>query len=74
VIAEKVTEVSKFLNKSVQTVAYCGFTKNEIKTAFKNYIFFGGDRFVPLGETLHFSFQWDGYDLLNAMSKTRYFS
>jgi hypothetical protein len=36
---------------------------------FKKIKPLGIDRIVPIGKTLDFSLNWDGYDLINQMSR-----
>lgn len=67
--AESLDEIVPIIKNKYQTLAYYGF-KREVLTDFvlRNRIV-GIDRIVPLGETTAFSLTWDGYNLINQMSR-----
>lgn len=61
---DSLDELIPLLHRQDQTLAYFGFTAEEMK-AFARLV--GGrgiDRFVPMGRALEFATVWDGYDLL----------
>ena len=49
--------------KKNQTISYYGFTKKELTSLIYNNMPEGIDRIVPIGQSLDFSYIWDGYDL-----------
>lgn len=55
--------LSPLLSRKVQTVAYAGFTIDEIIAFVKSNTISGIDRFAPFGHALDFSPVWDGIDL-----------
>jgi hypothetical protein len=52
-----------------QTLVYEGITREEIKQLAHQLNGKGPSRFVPFGEALHFSEDWDGHDLLRAFTR-----
>ena len=68
-------EISKFedllpnMTKKHQTLAYYGFSKEELNQAILNHLPRGLDRLVPIGKSLDFSYIWDGYDLFKSFSR-----
>ena len=43
--------------------------KDKLKVFIKNFRPNGIDRIVPLGKSSEFSLVWDGYDLINILSR-----
>lgn len=67
--AHTLDEVVPIIKNKYQTLAYYGF-EHEILMDFVLRNRIGGiDRIVPLGETTAFSLTWDGYNLINQMSR-----
>jgi hypothetical protein len=64
------SDLKKIVNRKYQTMAYYGFSKEELSVFFKESNLFGIDRIVPIGRTLDFSLIWDGYDLIRSLSRT----
>ena len=62
-------EIDKIVNKKYQTLSYYGFSKNKLKSLIKLINPNGIDRVVPIGRTTDFSFTWDGYNLINVLSR-----
>jgi len=63
-------ELTLAVNRKYQTMAYFGFTKDELKAFIREARFLGIDRVVPVGQTTDFNLTWDGYDLINAFSRS----
>lgn len=62
-------EIAKVVNLKYQTLAYYGLEKAELEDfALRNRLT-GLDRIVPMGETTSFSLNWDGYDLIETLSR-----
>ncbi len=53
-----------------QTLAYFGINSELLKNFVLENSPKGIDRIVPIGETLNFNLHWDGYDLINSLSRT----
>lgn len=55
--------------KGLQTVTYFGFSKNFLNSYFKKNNFNGIDRVVPIGQALNINLIWDGFDIVNTLSR-----
>jgi hypothetical protein len=66
---ESLNDIATIVTKKYQTLAYYGFSLSELRTfAFSNNLC-GIDRIVPMGETTAFSLTWDGYNLINTLTR-----
>jgi hypothetical protein len=66
---KNLTEIIPVVNRKYQTLAYYGFDLNELRQLFIDSGISGIDRIVPLGKTMDFSLNWDGYDLISTLSR-----
>lgn len=66
--AETINEIIAIVNKKYQTLSYYGFEAEELSNLIKCGLC-GIDRIVPIGKTLDFSLNWDGYDLISTLSR-----
>lgn len=62
-------ELSPVMDYSFQTLSYYGISKDELVEFVRTASFNGLDRVVPIGMTLDFSLNWDGYDLISTLSR-----
>lgn len=70
--AKNLDEIVPILTKQCQTVSFFGVEKDAIlKIVFDNGVR-GVDRIVPLGQTMGLEFIWDGYKMIEAMSRFVY--
>lgn len=67
--AVSLKELVKIVNRKYQTMAYYGYEKEELSELIKEMRFNGIDRIVPIGKTTDFGLIWDGYDLINVLSR-----
>ena len=67
--ARSVEEISSFVTRKFQTMAYFGFEKEYLLEEIKKMKLLGIDRVVPLGKTTDFDLIWDGYDLIYTLSR-----
>ena len=67
--AKSVEEISSFVTRKFQTMAYFGFEKDDLREAIKKMKLLGIDRVVPFGKTTDFDLIWDGYDLIYTLSR-----
>jgi len=67
--ASTLNELKKIVNRKYQTLAYYGYNKEELSKLVLEMKFNGIDRIVPIGKTTDFSLVWDGYDLINVLSR-----
>lgn len=61
--------ITPVLNKSCQTISYLGVEPEMIYKVVEQSGVKGVDRIVPLGHTMDLSFFWDGYDMIDTMSR-----
>lgn len=57
------------MNEKYQTLAYFGFEKPELEKFVCDNRLRGLDRLVPIGRTTAFSLTWDGYNLIDTLSR-----
>lgn len=67
--AQTLAEIAPIIKNKYQTIAYYGLEKDELISFVNRNKIVGVDRIVPVGETTAFSLIWDGYDLINMMSR-----
>lgn len=61
--------IAPIIKNKYQTLAYYGFDCETLTDFVLRNRIVGIDRIVPLGETTAFSLTWDGYNLINQMSR-----
>jgi hypothetical protein len=62
-------ELVPLVNRSYQTLSYLGFDRNDLADLVVGNGLTGIDRIVPIGRTLDFDLDWDGYRLVEALSR-----
>lgn len=67
--ANSIDEISSFVTRKFQTMAYYGFEKEYLLASLKKMKLLGIDRVVPFGKTTDFDLIWDGYDLIYCLSR-----
>ena len=67
--ASTLLELSRIINRKYQTLAYYGFTQKELSNFVSKLRPSGIDRIVPIGRTMDFSLNWDGYNLIETFSR-----
>ena len=67
--ASSLVELSKIINKRYQTISYFGFRKEELEELIEHIRPKGIDRIVPIGRTMDFSLIWDGYNIIESLSR-----
>ena len=67
--AKTLDEICPILSKKCQTISYLGINPIEIRKIVVDNGVKGGDRIVPMGQTMELTFIWDGYDLIDTMSR-----
>ena len=70
--AEDLAEIAPIMNKPCQTLSYYGMDGHEIQQFVIRNGFRGGDRVVPVGKTMDLTFKWDGFDMIENMSRYVY--
>ena len=66
---DSLDEISPVVNEKYQTLAYFGFEKFELEKFVCDNRLRGLDRLVPIGQTTAFSLTWDGYNLIDTLSR-----
>lgn len=68
--ADKLEDINKIINTKYQTLAYYGLSNKQLHEFMLSFRPKGIDRIVPIGKTTDFSLIWDGYSLINTLSRT----
>lgn len=68
-IVNDLDEIIPVIKSKYQTIAYYGFSKDELEKLIIKNKPVGIDRIVPIGNTTDFSLVWDGYDLIRTLSR-----
>lgn len=68
-VASSIDELDKIIKNKYQTLAYYGYSNDELKSFVLNNKLRGIDRVVPIGTTTYFDLEWDGYNLIDALSR-----
>lgn len=69
---DSLNEIIPFLGKECQTLALLGIDKDETVKMVREKGVRGVDRVVDLGDTMGLEFTWDGYKMIEAMSRVIY--
>lgn len=70
--AEKLEEIVPVLTKTCQTVSVLGVAKQAVKDIVFRYGVRGVDRIVTMGQTMGIEFYWDGFKMIDTMSRIVY--
>ena len=70
--AKDLSEIIPILGKRCQTISVLGIDKKDIVDIVMKNGVRGVDRVVPLGETMGLEFIWDGYKMIEAMTRLIY--
>lgn len=70
--AESLEEIVPVLTKQCQTISVLGIEKKEVLNVVYKYGVRGVDRIVPLGQTMGLEFIWDGFKMIETMSRFIY--
>lgn len=62
-------EVAPIISARYQTLAYYGIHKDILKDLLVDNRINGVDRIVPIGKTTEFALTWDGYNLIETLSR-----
>lgn len=70
--AIELKEILPVLTKQCQTVSVLGIDKEDVKKLIFDYGVKGVDRIVPLGQTMGLEFIWDGFRMIETMTRYVY--
>ncbi len=62
-------EIKFFLNRKIQTLTYFGISKHMIKKFLLSKNLEGIDRVVPIGQALDIGLIWDGFNIINKLTR-----
>ena len=68
--ASSLMELSKIVKRKYQTLSYYGYKRKELVEIMEQLRPSGIDRIVPIGRTMDFSLIWDGYSIINSLSRS----
>jgi hypothetical protein len=67
--ASSLFELSKIIDRKYQTLSYYGIEKDDLTQFITQVKPKGIDRIVPIGKTTDFSLTWDGFNLIETLSR-----
>jgi len=65
----RLEDIAALFEKKCQTITYCGDDIENMKDTIVNLGIRGVDRVVKIGHALDLSFIWDGYDMIESLSR-----
>lgn len=71
-VAQNLDEIVPVLTKQCQTISVLGVSKQQVKDVVYRNGVRGVDRIVELGQTMGLEFIWDGYKMIETMSRFVY--
>ena len=71
--ASSLDEIAPLLTKQCQTVSVLGISPDSVRELVFRCGARGCDRIVPLGQTMGLEFIWDGYKMIEAMTRYVYY-
>ena len=66
---DNLDQILSIVGRRYQTLSYAGLDKVALQALVTQGRALGIDRIIPIGRTLEFSLQWDGYDLVRTLSR-----
>jgi hypothetical protein len=66
---DNLTDIVPVVTRKFQTLSYLGGDTAELQNFVVQNGLSGIDRIVPVGKTADFNLVWDGYDLIESMSR-----
>jgi len=66
---KNINELKKFITKKCQTLTYFGLDKKQVKSFLLKNNLLGIDRVVPIGKGLDINLIWDGYNVIESLSR-----
>ena len=66
---KNLNELSEIIDERCQTLTYFGFDVEELKSFVVSNKLRGIDRIVPIGRSLDMGVIWDGYDIIEHLSR-----
>lgn len=66
---QHIEDIAQIVDGRYQTLSYYGLERADLEQFVRLQRLSGIDRIVPVGETTAFSFVWDGYNLMDQMTR-----
>lgn len=66
---QHIEDIVPIVDSMYQTLSYYGLNRQDLAQFVSAHRLLGIDRIVPIGETTAFSFVWDGYNLIDQMTR-----
>ncbi|NMH59649.1 acyl-CoA reductase [Alteromonas ponticola] len=66
---EEIKDLTKYCDEKMQTLSYWGIDKGDLVKFLTGPSIKGIDRLIPLGQALSFSSNWDGYSLVDQLTR-----
>lgn len=66
---QHIEDIAQIVDGRYQTLSYYGLERADLEQFVRLQRLSGIDRIVPVGETTAFSFVWDGYNLIDQMTR-----
>tara|TARA_A100000164_G_scaffold369589_1_gene394413 strand:- start:922 stop:2121 length:1200 start_codon:yes stop_codon:yes gene_type:complete len=66
---KSLSNLKNFITKKCQTITYFGLNKKEIEEFVISNNLKGVDRVVPIGNALQMDITWDGFNIVNSLSR-----
>ena len=70
IMKDNLDEIIPIITNDVQTITYFGINKDEIKNLIIDNGLLGIDRVVPIGRAFDMGPFWDGFDVIQSLSRT----
>jgi hypothetical protein len=68
-IIQSLGDLKSVINRKYQTLSYFGIDEHDFFNWLNEFKPIGIDRIVPIGRTMDFSLVWDGFNLVNNLSR-----
>ena len=68
--SKNLNNLKNIINNKYQTLTYYGISKDDLKKLLLKNNLKGVDRIVPVGQSLDISLKWDGYNIIDSLTRT----
>ena len=66
---KSINEILHLLSRKIQTISYLGLQKNDFLKILSSNKLKGIDRIVPVGQALNVDLKWDGYNIIERLTR-----
>ena len=64
-----INEILHLLSRKIQTISYLGLQKTDFSKILSSNKLKGIDRIVPVGQALNVDLKWDGYNIIERLTR-----